>query len=324
MKWGFVGAGSVGQTYAWFAHAGGAQVAFLVKPHHVQGLQGGLPQYLLNRSSARSRPERLVDYTLVTSARELADWKPDVVFLCTSSDALRLPWVEELLHALPDTCTVVTLAAGIHDADRIRGLAGASRTVVGLIALIAYHAPLPGEQVPEPGNAIWFPPFSACPFDGPDAALAPILATLRRGGMPVRQQSHLDQATGWPNAFLMPFLVGLEASDWKFRTLLSTAAARQVCLAVDETCGVVATRVSTRRPLFTRILTPFTLRTILFAARFVVPIDLQTYLQVHFTKVGPQTRMFVDEYIDAAAAAGLPVTSLTGLRNRLPAATPSR
>jgi 2-dehydropantoate 2-reductase len=317
MKVAFVGAGAVGQTYAYFAQKGGASTAFLVKPRHVPNLPARLPQYLLNESSGRKAPVWLANDTMLTSNQELADWNPDVVFLCTSSDALRLPWTEELIAALSSSTTIVTLAAGVGDAARIRGFAGADRTIVGLIALIAYPAPLPGETVPESGNAIWFPPLSACPFDGPGDRLTPVLDVLRRGGMPVTQKRDLEGGTGWPNAILMPFLVGLEAENWSFDKFFAGGTPGTVADAIDETCGVVALTAPGRRPFFSRLISPLSLKLILRVGQRVIPLDLETYLRVHFTKVGAQTRMFIGEYIEAAEKAGLPSSALTSLTRQL-------
>jgi hypothetical protein len=47
----------------------------------------------------------------------------------------------------------------------------------------------------------------------------------------------------------------------------------------------------------------------------VIPLDLETYLREHFTKVGDQTRLMVAQYIDAAKDSGLPAGALEGLRD---------
>ena len=57
----------------------------------------------------------------------------------------------------------------------------------------------------------------------------------------------------------------------------------------------------------------------LWLGRRVIPLDLETYLREHFTKVGDQTRLMVAQYIDGAKTSGLPVAALEGLRDAVPA-----
>jgi hypothetical protein len=48
-------------------------------------------------------------------------------------------------------------------------------------------------------------------------------------------------------------------------------------------------------------------------ASLVVPLPLETYLRVHFTKVADQTRHAMATYLDDARAAGLPTAGLERL-----------
>ena len=56
------------------------------------------------------------------------------------------------------------------------------------------------------------------------------------------------------------------------------------------------------------------LRLVLAAAPRLVPFDLERFLEVHFTKVGAQTRLFLDDWIRAGADVGRTRTHLEALR----------
>jgi 2-dehydropantoate 2-reductase len=77
-----------------------------------------------------------------------------------------------------------------------------------------------------------------------------------------------------------------------------------------------------RPPFGLRALTrPWVLRTVVRLARPFIPLPLETYLGVHFTKVGDQTREYMKGFITKGKAAGLPVTALVELQDKLAAAS---
>ena len=49
-----------------------------------------------------------------------------------------------------------------------------------------------------------------------------------------------------------------------------------------------------------KLVSPFALRALFFVAPRVIPLDLETYLKVHFTKVNDQTRFFVERFVTLA------------------------
>ncbi|HEX5277944.1 MAG TPA: hypothetical protein VFW42_09775, partial [Fluviicoccus sp.] len=63
---------------------------------------------------------------------------------------------------------------------------------------------------------------------------------------------------------------------------------------------------------------PLTWRLALPLLKRVFPFDLQVYLRFHYSKVGVQTRLMLDSYIELGAARRLPVSSLQTLRLSLP------
>ena len=73
-----------------------------------------------------------------------------------------------------------------------------------------------------------------------------------------------------------------------------------------------------RRPASVgRILRPLPVRVALALARPLTPFDLEAYLNFHFTKVGPQTRLMLQTYARHAEEAGLSKSALDVLRSAL-------
>ena len=66
---------------------------------------------------------------------------------------------------------------------------------------------------------------------------------------------------------------------------------------------------------------PLTIRAALRFAPWVVPLPLEPYVRVHFTKVGGQVRLGLHTYLDLGAKAGLDTAALAELTLALPAAT---
>jgi hypothetical protein len=52
---------------------------------------------------------------------------------------------------------------------------------------------------------------------------------------------------------------------------------------------------------------------ILVLAQFIAPFDFEKYIQFHFTKVGDQTKLFIDEYIRLGSEYGVAVDAITAL-----------
>jgi 2-dehydropantoate 2-reductase len=312
-----VGAGAVGQVYGRHAQLGGAEVTFFVRDKYRDTVAGGFDMYPLNRRR-NTEPVRFERFAVVTRADEVAARTFDQVYLTVSSPALRGPWLAELIAAIGDA-TLIALQPGADDRERILA-AGASedRLVSGMITLISYHAPLPGEtRFPRPGMAYWFPPMASAPFSGPAERVAAVVALLRAGGQPAKRHKNVAHQVAFPSAIMMAYLVALEGAGWSFRALardgmtLGARGAREALAVVSLTAG--------KPPFGMRIVArPGVLRTGLWFARRIIPLPLEVYLKEHFTKVGDQTRMFVEGYITRGRAAKLEVGALEQLLAALP------
>ena len=314
MKVLIVGAGAVGQTYGFHLLRGGAQVSFYVRPRRVAELQGGVVVHPLSLGRA---PQRLEGFTLVSDAAQVAAAGPfDVVILTVPSDALRGDWSVALLEAAGPDATVVALQPGPDDQAWIAGQVGAARVVAGVIALLAWPAPLPGVDR-APGVAWWRPPFGKLPLSGAPARVDPLVQALRRGGMPAKRVADAGAAGAAASAVMMPFIAALESVGWELARLPEPEPHRLALGAAREIRALVAPEASTL-PLWL-LGRKGLLRIGVWLARRVMPMDLQAYLKLHFTKVGAQTRYMLGRYVHLAQAAGRPTAHTQGLLDALAA-----
>ncbi len=320
-----VGAGAVGQVYAYHAQQGGAEITFFVRDKYRDEIARGLDLYPLNRSrSHRTEPVRFEGFQVVSRPDEVATRRFDQVYLTVSSPALQGPWLADLIRATGDA-TIVSLQPGRDDRETILAAgAPADRLVSGIITLISYAAPLPGEtRFPKPGMAYWFPPMSPAPFSGsggpggPGERTAAVVALLRKGRLPAKQDRDVARAAAFPTALLMTYLVALENAGWSFRTL-ARGHIQLGARGAREAIGVVG-HGEGRPPLGLRLAArPGILRMALWFGARAMPLPLEIYLKEHFTKVGDQTREFMLRYIARGKAAGLSVAALEQLMATLP------
>jgi 2-dehydropantoate 2-reductase len=300
-----VGAGAVGQVYARHLQKGGAHLTFYVRPKRVPLMGGGLVLHPLNEQ----RPARLSGYDVVSSAAEVAAAAPfDSVWLTVPSDALRGDWLDALLGAIGEA-VVVSLQPGLEDRAYLAERVPEARLVSGMIGLIAWHAPLPGADR-APGIAYWFPPFQKSPLGG-CAAAAGEVARLRAGGFPTKVVDDVAADTAFASSLMMPIIAGLEVGGWTFRGLFGGSAITLAVAAARETSAIARPRH--RRWWVRRLMRRGVLRMITWLAPRVVPFDLEVYLQAHFTKVGPQTRMMLETYIRLGQAEGWATEAISAL-----------
>jgi 2-dehydropantoate 2-reductase len=309
-----VGAGTVGQTYGQVLSDGGADVSFYVRPKYRERIAEGTRVFPGRGRAKIWRPE-----SVLSSVEELAGRSFDQVWLTMSSTALDQPWREPFLEATGDAAVAV-LQNGLGDRERVSRQIGEARTVSGLINLIAWNAPLPGAEGEE-GVAWITPPFAAQPLSG--ARAGELVAGLRAGGMRARVVDDAARAGMFGGAALQPMIASLELAGWRFsswkREMAAGArAAREaldVAAALYDRPAPLGLRLAMRAPL---------LRAGLPIASAAFPADLETYLRVHFTKVGDQTASSMKRLVDAGRARGVDVEGLDALRARLVEARESR
>jgi 2-dehydropantoate 2-reductase len=315
-----VGAGAVGQVFGHHLALGGAEVTFLVKPKYAEDCRRGLTLYALDRTAPRA--QRFAGFGVITAPQEAASTRWDQVYLTVSSTALHAgDWLAELATATGDA-TVVFLQPNLGDRARLTSLVEPRRVVDGMIGFLAYHAPLPGEtRFTEPGIAYWFPP-APNPFSGERAA--DVVAALRRGKLPSRKIRDVTATAPFQSAALYAYLAALEGAHWSFRDLGRGDGLQLAGRGAAQAMAISAHELGHRVPWRIRLAArPFVIRIVLSLARRVAPLDLETYLRVHFTKLADQTRAGFASYLAHGQKAGLPtgaVEQLAGLAGLVEAA----
>lgn len=302
-----VGAGAVGLTYGKHLARGGAKVSYLVKPKYEAAARAGFTVHRLNAKVT----ERFEGFGVVTDVATIQPGDFDQIWLCISSDVLRTPMIEALLQRL-GSGTLVAFQPGLLDHAWLAERVPPEQLVQGLIAFIAYPAPLPKEDRAE-GTAWWFPPLSKSPFSGARAALA--VAPLKAGGCPAKVASKVQDRTAFASSLMMPIIAALETAEWKFERLfntdalaMGTAASRQAnAIAAPGGLGLVRWLAGRR----------WLLRLVAAVGSRIMPFNLEIYLKVHFSKVGAQTALMLATYTQRGKEMGKPTDAIEALRARL-------
>jgi 2-dehydropantoate 2-reductase len=308
-----VGAGAVGQVYGYHLQRGGARVSFLVRAGSPLPGEAGYTLYPIKHRYERVpvafHPERVFD-SLADVARER--W--DQVWLCVPATAIEDGWLRSIAAAV-GSALIVALPPGVDSENKIRQAFPGNDVVSGLIGMISYQAPLPGEDVPRPGIAYLLPPLGPSTFSGRGAGSVADL--LLRGDCPVavKPGPNLDSAFG--SCLLMPSVAALELAGWSIRNLRRSELLPLGASASRQAMDIVSARLDTPPPAFQALLRGPLLSLVWGLFPHLVPIDLEAYLHHHFTKVGGQTRLLLAGYIRDGEALALDTSALQELASRL-------
>lgn len=317
-----VGAGAVGQVYAWHFARAGHDVHFFLKEKHVAEARQGFTLYDLNRDRKRRNPLDFREFGCQSDWAEVAKRRWDQVWLCMSSSALAKTDLAPMVAAIGDA-TVVVLQPGPDDLARVRQAVPAERVVAGMITLMSYHAPLAGETMPRPGIAFWIPPLTPMAIDGPRERAVAVIGLLRGSGIRATLRPGFHQQGVHANGFFMVLLGALELAGWNFRTLSRDAELLDLMKAAQgEVHAAVALRYGVSAPFVLRALPGGVAACGLRVGRNLTPVDLQTFFEAHFSKVRDQTVLLLDHYAALAEQNGVAHPALDALRGKL-AATPA-
>ncbi len=310
-----VGAGSVGQLYGFILQRAGATVDVYVRPRYAEDAASGFLLY--DRSKGLQSPDEFIPSAVRTTPEGLKDLDYDAVILCIPSTGLNESWLAEFTEPLGDTL-LISLTPGLQDREMITRFLDDKQVATGMITSVSYPAPLPTDPECEPGTAYWFPPMAPATFEGDAERLQPILELLKKGGMKSKRVSNLAHQAAFGTAVLMPSIAVLETVDWSFTKLRKNKERRKFLKACqEETISLVEAYLEKSRPLPLRLLSPALMAGALVIAPSVPPFDLETYLKVHFTKVGAQTRQFLSNYIEQRAERGLSSPNIEALLGEL-------
>lgn len=312
-----VGAGAVGQVYGRHLQRGGCEVDFYVREKYLAELKPGVTVYPLNES--RWQPVVFKGYGLMTRLEEIESQTYDQVWLCISSTALKGDWLEPFLKAIQRgkaEVFLVCMQPGIVDQEYVKARWPAERLIWNLITVISYHSPLPTETREPPGMAYWFPPLSKTPFSGPKTEVQALVKTLNKGGLKSAHTGASGTDAPLISSILMTQLMGLEGCEWSFRKYKSHEYLGLACQAGREAMSIAAKKLG-RRPWGRCLVRPFTLRRLMGWAPVVIPFDIETYLKVHFTKVGDQTRAAIQQYIELGHQLNCDTSALRELQSKV-------
>ncbi|ATB30428.1 ketopantoate reductase family protein [Melittangium boletus] len=309
-----VGAGAVGQVFAHYLRSAGCAVTFLVKEKHAAQARAGFTLYELGVRQRTPAPTPLSGFGVLVSEREVQKERWDQVWLCVSSTALRSGEGLKKLAASTGDATWVMLQPALDDREWLLQWIPAERLVTGMIPFLAFHAPLtPEDALKGPGTAFWMPPLSRGLFSGPSERLWPLLRTLRAGGFPVKEDADVTRAASIPSAMLCAAVLGLEAVGWSFERLLRPESLERTLGAAREAARIAEWATGASPASLLPLLRPVLIKASLALATRVAPVDLETFLRVHFTKVGEQTRLMLRTYLAMGQSAGLDTPHLQAL-----------
>jgi len=298
-----VGAGAVGRVYGTHLQRGGAHVDVFVRPHRVDEAHEGWPMSRIGWLGARTASRFVPDGVVTEASRR---W--DQVWLCVSTDAL-VRGVEDgsFVPLLQAGDRLVVLQPGLHVPDLLAPHVGA--VIDGGIDLVSYDAPLPGEDA-DRATAYFVP--GPSPFTGEGAAA--VVRLLRDGGLPAREVPDARARMAFATSALMPTIVALEGAGWKLPALRGEWA-RLAAGAGREAWNVTALRFDP--PLGGSPVRPWMLTLGGRLAPTFAPFPVETYLQIHFTKVRPQSEALIERYLRDGVAGGVKVDALAELHRRV-------
>jgi 2-dehydropantoate 2-reductase len=312
-----VGAGAVGQVYGHHLKEGGARVSFFVRPKAAAAARGKMVLYPLRRREERT-PVIFEADAVFTSTEEIAaageKQRWDEVWFCVPANALDEAWLASIAAAVGDA-RVVALPPGLTAEEKIRRAFPGREIVPGLIGIMSYQAPLPGEEVPEPGIAYWCPPGSPTAFGGPRGA--EVAEELDRGGCPAVAKKDVGATSALGGCVLMPTVAALEAAGWSFAEFRRGEMPQMAAAAAREALAITAARLDVGVPFFAFFVRGWVLRLVAWLAPWFVPTDLEAFLRHHFKKVGEQTRLLFADFRKDGKERGMKTDALEALEAKL-------
>jgi len=326
-----VGAGAVGTVYGRHLQLGGADLSYLVRPHHGDRVSTGLTVYHLNKSGRKRTPERFVPDDVFTTVDDVAAaGRFDQIWLCVSATALRkddlLPALTTAITRSGGSPTWVLPTPGLEDRALLAEHVPSDAIVQGVIAMVSYNAPLEGsrEKVPEPGVAYFFPPGGKQSFSGASRRARAVVAALVAGKCAAAVVDDAGKSSSMASAVMMPYLVALEAADWSFKSLKSQPDLLSLASqGAEQATAVVAAhqnpkgKSSLTDGLMGKVAQPWLLKLVMTVGARLAPFDLEAYFAHHFTKVGDQTLYMMDRYIALGEEHARPVGALRQLLDRV-------
>ncbi len=312
-----VGAGAVGTVYGRYFQLGGADVSFYVREKYADSCRRGFRFYPMNRPrSQRPVGIEMKNFDILTDVSEVKGQKWDYIVLAMSSVALRGPWLQELIQAMGHA-TLVTLQPGIYDREYILHYIDSSRLIEGMIPILSYATPLPGDTQYSEGIAYWLPPGVSGTLSGQKDLVRRLIQILRKGGFPAKMSADVRAQLIVPSTILNLIVVALEISGWSFADLTKGAHLKLACQAIAEALRVLSGKKKVTHSLLSFLNQPLLFKIILILSSKIVPFDFEAYMKAHFMKVQKQIHQSLVDYINLAKTNAIPVPALSKLLSDL-------
>jgi 2-dehydropantoate 2-reductase len=288
----------------------------LARKERADRLRDGRVLYALHRRDARRKPIHFSSFDVSTEVSLISNREWDQIYFCLPSDALRGSLLGEVSR-LSGYATVVKIQPGLGDIQIFTRHFERSRIISGMISFVSYAAPLPGEDLKEPGTAYWFPPLLKVLFSGSTDRLQDVVHALQKGGFPARVHDDVETMLGFALAVQAPLTAGIECSGWSIEQFRDGEWLEISCGAIREATAIAADYLDSNPPWLVRVLNPSLVRIVLSFLRRRNPFDVEAYLERHYTKLRQQSLQHLEEYVDRGTRAGLPVESLEMLQQGL-------
>ncbi len=295
-----VGAGAVGQVYAQQFASAGHDVHLFLKEKYVAEAQQGFTLYHLNRDKKKVKPITFKNFHCHSDWSTVAERQWHQIWLCMSSTGFAQMDLQPMVQAVGDA-TFVVLQPGPDDIQRMKDTVGADRVVSGMINMISYHTPLATETVAQEGIAFWIPPMIPMPIEGDRARADVVIDTLKQAKIPASYQAGYAAKGIHGNAFLMVFLAALEINQWHYKSLAGNKAVLKTMIeAQHEAFDALSQHYGTSAPSALKCVKSWMIPPLLTASRYIAPLDMETYMQAHFSKVRSQTVALLQLFIERA------------------------
>ena len=300
-----IGAGAVGQVFGYHLAAGGASVSFYIKPEHAAELDKGFDLYQHNLFGkvlkGRTRHHHFSQLSYVSDTASLGQESFDYILNTVSSTALRSGWWEAFKNASGDAY-IVSLQPALDDVELILSTLPRERFIKGLIQFFSYQSPLPGSDEPK-GIHYLLPPVAGL-FENESGNASDLIEVLNKGGFKARHKPDLIFYSSSLSSISIPLTAALELSDWKISELIEGDNLQLGLNAAREANHAIAVALD-RKQVSLRFLRGWLVRLFLRIVPFVSPFDVEAYLKFHFSKVGDQTRLMLEQFVAHAKNRGL-------------------
>lgn len=314
-----IGAGAIGQVYAYHLKQAGCAVFFYAKEKYASELRENLTLFPLNQTKSRQAPTTFKVDGVLTSKTEASQIAWDQIYLCISSTALRGDWIDGFKD-IAKHATIICLQGGLGDQEFLLKHFSRDQLVYGMISMISYHAPLPGESVKGQGMAYWFPPMGPSPFSGPNERVRDVVTTLNKGKHPAKVIKDVPGTVPFMSAALMSLIVVLELEQWSFKKVLSGHYLALGLKAIKESNLIIKEKSHKSIPLPVTLLSAPIIKLVVRISPKVIPLDIETYLKIHFTKVRDQTILYLNEIIESGCEMKMNTKSLEELMMKMKSA----